>query len=29
MTLVDMVNVMLLNGKLPNNLRGEALLIAC
>jgi hypothetical protein len=28
-TLVDMVNVMLLNAKLPNNLWGEALLAAC
>jgi len=28
-TLVDMVNAMLLNAKLPNNLWGEALLAAC
>jgi hypothetical protein len=28
-TLVDMVNAMLLNAKLPNNLWGEALLTAC
>jgi len=29
MTLVDMVNAMLLNAKLPNNLWGEALLTVC
>ena len=28
-TLVDMVNAMILNAKLPNNLWGEALLTAC
>ena len=28
-TLVDMVNVMLLNANLPNKLWGEALLTAC